>query len=298
MLRPISSSLPLAYDESHRFLPLLVALMVFLAAMAVAGALIVHGLIGRWDRDVTGTLTIQVPPPAEAADAASSLRERLHAVERVLADTPGIASAQVLGRDQLVGLIEPWLGSGDLVSDLPLPGLIDVAVAPGGQIDITDLARRLAEAAPGTTVDDHQTWLQRLVDLGRAVEAAVLVALATVAAVTAATVIYATRTGMAVHRRAIELLRLIGAEDAYIARQFADRAFALALRGGLIGLLVSVPALLLVDWAARRVGSGFIIDLSVPAHGWPLIVALPLLAALLARFTAQAAVHRATGRLP
>lgn len=293
------SVLPLADDETGRFLPWLVSLMVFLSAMALAGVLVLSGLIGRWDGDISGTLTVQLAPVTDAdGDAARILAQRVQAAEHLLAETPGIRSARALDRRQQLALIEPWLGDTELVRDLPLPALIDVAYDEDAGLDIGELATRLAEVVPGAVLDDHRLWLARLVDLGRAVEAAALVALAMIGFVTAATVVYATRTGMAVHHEIVEVLHLIGAHDRFIAQQFADRAFVLAVRGGIIGLLVAVPTLAAVNWAAGRLEGGFLVDLSLPAYGWPLVAALPVAAGLIARATARLTVRRAIGRLP
>src|SRR3954465_6665855 len=58
--------LPPAGDGSGRFLPWIIALMVYLAALALAGMMALHGAIERWDSALVGTLTVQLPPPPRA----------------------------------------------------------------------------------------------------------------------------------------------------------------------------------------------------------------------------------------
>ena len=53
--------LPLNRDGSVRFLPWIVALMVYLASLALAGTLVVRDVVTRWDRGLTGTLTVELP---------------------------------------------------------------------------------------------------------------------------------------------------------------------------------------------------------------------------------------------
>lgn len=289
--------LPLRADAGSRFLPWLVALMVFLATMAVAAMFVLNSLVERWDRDVAGTLTVQVAPTL-GEGAAVGTQERVDAAIAVLRGTRGIASARALTESELTALVEPWLGGSDLVGDLPLPRLIDVAMTPGAAVDIAGLAARLAQAVPGATLDDHRVWLSRLISLSRTVEWLAGAIVVLIGTVTAMTIVYATRTGMAVHREVIEVLHLAGARDEYVARQFAQHTFMLALRGGVTGLVLAVPALVTVARLARGVEGGFLPDLSLPLTGWVAIALLPAAAAVLAMLTARLTVHRTIARMP
>ena len=58
----LRSDLNLRGDSSRRFLPLIIAFMVFLASLAMAAAMIVTAAVDNWGQGLTGTLTIQIPP--------------------------------------------------------------------------------------------------------------------------------------------------------------------------------------------------------------------------------------------
>jgi cell division transport system permease protein len=293
------SDLPLKDDATSRFLPWLVAPMVFLCGVALAGVFILNALIGRWDRDVSGTLTVEIAAaPGEASESAERTRQRVEVALRLLNDTPGIIHARALTQEQLVALLAPWLGNSDLLQELPLPALIDVSMAPDSHIDLAALSKKLSQAVPGTSLDDHRVWLAKLINLSRSIEWLAVGMVLVIGAVTSATVVYATRTGMAVHREVIEVLHLIGATDDYIARQFADRAFALGLKGGVIGFAINAPFLFGLDLLARRFEGGFLTGLSLPVPGWIAVLLLPLMAALLAMLTARGTVHQTLARLP
>ena len=293
------SDLPITDDATSRFLPWLIAPMVFLCAVALASVFVLGGLIGRWDRDVSGTLTVEIAAAAgEAGAAAERTRDRVAQVIELLKRTPGITRARALSQDQLVALLAPWLGNSDLLSELPLPALIDVSIEPGAVLDLDGLARKISDSVPGASLDDHRIWLAKLIDLSRSIEWLAIGIVALIGGVTSATVVYATRTGMAVHREVIEVLHLIGATDDYIARQFADRAFVLGLRGGVFGLALNLPILFAIGFGAKRMEGGFLADLSLPLIGWAAVLALPAFAALLAMLTARATVHGTLARMP
>jgi cell division transport system permease protein len=291
------SDLPLKGDAASRFLPWLVALMVYLSAVAVAGVFVLGGLVSRWDRDVSGTLTVQVSPtPGEGGEALTD--ERVRQAVELMRRTPGVEGARALDKRQTMALLEPWLGSAEVVRDLPLPRLIDVTIDLDRRIDLGEVAYRLNRVVPGATLDDHRIWLSRLINLSRTTEWIAVAIVVLIGCVTSATVIYATRTGMAINRSVIEVLHLIGAHDDYIARQFADRAFNLGFGGGLIGLALAVPTLMAIGLAARRVEGGFLPQLGLPLAGWLVVALLPVAAAVLAMYTARLTVHGTLARMP
>jgi len=202
-----------------------------------------------------------------------------------------------LSQEQLIALMAPWLGTSDVLKDLPLPALIDVTVKPDADLDVDALAKKIAQAVPGASLDDHRRWLNRLISLSRSIEWLAIGIVSLIGAVTAATVYYATRTGMAIHREVVEVLHVIGAADAYIARQFAHRAFVLGLRGGLLGLALTLPILGAIAFGAHKMQGGFLADLSLPLIGVIAVLALPIAAAVLAMLTAKTAAYGALARM-
>src|SRR3546814_4229861 len=97
------AALPFERDQSTRFLPWIVALMVFLGMLTLAGELAVAGAVETWDSSLTGRLTIQVPEDTADEDA----RKRIVEMVRLPA---GVTSVRALP-DQAGGhLLPPWPG--------------------------------------------------------------------------------------------------------------------------------------------------------------------------------------------
>lgn len=111
------------------------------------------------------------------------------------------------------------------------------------------------------------------------------------------TVVFTTRTGLTVHAEAIEVLHLTGAQDSYIAKQFAGRAWALGAKGGIIGLVLAVPTLWGLGYVADRLQAGMLPDMSMPLAGWASLALLPLAAGLAAGLTARITVMRNLRRM-
>ena len=53
-------------------------------------------------------------------------------------------------------------------------------------------------------------------------------------------VVVVTRMSLDLHQETVDLLRLMGAGDAYVGRQFEQHALSNALRGGLLGFTAAV----------------------------------------------------------
>ena len=111
-------------------------------------------------------------------------------------------------------------------------------------------------------------------------------------------VIFATRMGLAIHSRVIELLHLIGAQDAYVAREFETHALKLALRGGAFGLLLAIATVTLVARLFERLDSVLLPELTLLPLEWAALAMLPLAIALVAMLTARVTVLRNLGRMP
>ena len=287
------SDLLLDKDALSRFLPWLIAFMVFLAILAMAGMLVLNATASRWDQGIRGTLTVQVMP---AEDPAKD-DERLQVVLSVLAQMPEIDRYEMLTDDRLLKLLEPWLGPAAGSRDLPLPRLVDVELKTNANLNAEVLSRQLAARVPGTSVDDHRIWLKRLVRLIQTVEGLATLVLAFIALATVGTVVFTTRTGLDIHREAMEVLHLIGAQDSYIAGQFASHAFALGLKGGVFGLLLAVPTLLGIGYLAQQMDSSLLPDITLGPVHWSALAGLPLVVSLIAMVTARITVIKTLSRM-
>ncbi|MDH5189462.1 MAG: cell division protein [Rhodospirillaceae bacterium] len=283
------TDLPLDRDALSRFLPWLIAFMVYLAAMAQAGMLGLDSMSERWSRGVASSLTVQVPPSSTASKA-QSIR-RVQTTLNLLSETKGVIRSSVIPESRVLQLLEPWLGS-QVAGDVPLPVLIDVETSSTNKPDIRVLKQKLGAAVPGVVVDDHGVWLARLVQLIRTMEGFAGLILVLILLSAGATIIFTTKTGLAVHHEAIEVLHLTGAHDSYIADQFAWRAMSLGFKGGIIGLGLAVPTLLGLGYVAGRIESGLLPEISLGGIGWISLLVLPFASALLAWWTARMTVMR------
>jgi cell division transport system permease protein len=306
-LRPRGSDdLGLRRALSDRLLPLLVAAMVFLAALALSGVIAAAGLAQHWQGGAGALLTVQVPQPGAASSTGGP--SRAEAVAAVLNATSGVA-ARRLGSDELAAVLKPWLGSDAGRLSLDLPAVFEVRLQADAAAQVPNLAMtlsaRLAKAVPDTLVEQNSVWFDRLGVLARSLQASAALALLVVALVATAVVAVATRAGLAARRDAIEIVYGLGATDRMIASRFADRVTLLVFSGAVLGLVLSVPLLLgLASLTAPFAPS--LPSAPQPTDGLTtlppllceLLPVLPLTAAAIGWLTAQATVRSWLAGLP
>ena len=132
--------LPLQDDSSNLFLQVMICIAVFLFGVTLAGVLSINSMLATWNESILGSLTVQVMPindiNAEQAKA-QTLAQQEKAVE-LLQSKPEVDKVTPLNNEQLQKLIQPWLGDGVEINELPIPRLIDVRLKPGAEVDFID----------------------------------------------------------------------------------------------------------------------------------------------------------------
>src|SRR5262249_50823950 len=192
--------------------------------------LLVSASATEWQSDVASEVTIQVRP-----QAGRNLDRDVAMVVDAVRLQPGIVDARAFSREESSKLLEPWLGSGLSLDDLPVPRVIVARVPPGTTLDLSALRGRIAQVAPTASVDDHRAWIERMRSMSGATVFAGLGILALVIIATIISVSFATRGAMAANRPIVEVLHFVGAGDRYIADRFFRHFLLLGLEGGVIG---------------------------------------------------------------
>ena len=236
-----------------RALVVVIAIMTFLACLTAGAALLVAHASQAWRSDVLREATIQVKP-GPGDDVESLVAKAVAIATRA----PEVESARAYSKAESEKLLEPWLGAGLDLSQLPVPRLIVVQLRGQRSEDLATLRSALASAVPQADLDDHRMWSARLGAMADAVVvlAAALFVLMIVAMGTA--IGFATRGAMAGNREIIEVLHLVGASNAFIAKEFQGHFRRLGLRGAMIGGFAAIAffalASVLSFWWAHSPG--------------------------------------------
>ncbi|WP_028348201.1 cell division protein FtsX [Bradyrhizobium murdochi] len=215
---------------SGRALVAVVAIMTFLASITTGTVLLVSASAAEWQSEVASEITVQVRP-----QAGRDLERDAAAVVEAMRTQPGIVQVKPFSKDESARLLEPWLGSGLSIEQLPVPRVVVARVQPGTILDLAALRSRVTQVAPSASVDDHRAWIERMRSMTGATVFAGIGILALVIVATIISVSFATRGAMAANRPIVEVLHFVGAGDRYIANHFLRHFLRLGLEGGVIG---------------------------------------------------------------
>ena len=215
---------------SGRALVAVVAIMTFLASITTGTVLLVSASAAEWQSEVASEITMQVRP-----QAGRDLERDVNAAAEAMRTQPGIVQVKPFSKDKSARLLEPWLGSGLSIEQLPVPRVVVARVQPGTTLDLAALRRAVTQVAPSASVDDHRAWIERMRSMTGATVFAGIGILVLVIAATIISVSFATRGAMAANRPIVEVLHFVGAGDRYIANHFLRHFLRLGLEGGVIG---------------------------------------------------------------
>src|SRR6056297_2406765 len=265
------------------------AAMAFLAVFALALSLATGRLADRWGNELARTATVRISAPEGqmAAQTAAALR--------VLETTTGVAGARALDDAEQAALLAPWFGPDLPLDQLPIPRLIEVTETAQG-FDAQGLRLRLAAEVPGAVLDDHTRWRAPLVRAADRLRLLGWLSLVLIAGATAAMITLAANAALAANAQVIQVLRLVGARDSYIARAFVRRFTLRALGGAAIGMGLGCLAILALPSADAA--GGFLTGLGFQGWHWLWPPVVPVLAAVVAFFATRAAARKTLEEMP
>ena len=229
-----------------RALVAVVAIMTFLASLTTGAVMLVAASASEWQADVAREVTIQVIPAS-----GRNVDDTVAKAAALARGFPGIGDVRPYSKEESAKLLEPWLGQGLTLDELPVPRLIVVKIGPGAAPDISQLRRELLQQVPGATLDDHRGWIDRMRAMASTAVAVGIGVLILVIAATMLSVTFATRGAMATNRPVVEVLHFVGANNGFIAGHFQRHFLLLGLEGGVIGGGVAIALFALAGFVMR-----------------------------------------------
>jgi cell division transport system permease protein len=253
--------LPLADTPASRVLAWIAGALIFLAVLAFALAEAANGTARRLALEPR-VVTVALPATGDRTPSDADVAR----VTAALGQLDGVAFVRPVEVQELGPLVQPWLGQKAQLAGLPLPRLLDIGFNPGRELDLAAIVARAAALAPGATVDETDPGTLDGGRTARSVRALALGAGVLLLGGLVGVVVVVTRMSLDLHQETVDLLRLMGAPDDYVARQFEHHALGNALRGGLLGFMAALAAVL-----------GFMVAIAVlPGGGLPCVEFLPL----------------------
>ncbi len=228
-LRPTAPIVPPA-NISGNALMLVIAIMSFLACLTLGAVTMIRASAATWESQISREITIQIKP-AEGLDMDAALEK----ARAIALDFSGVTGASIMDKNATARLLQPWLGSGLDIDELPVPRLVVATIDESAPPDFASLRAELQKKIPEASLDDHRTWVGRLVSMAETTVLIGMGVLALVFTATVLTVVFATRGAMSGNRHIVEVLHFVGAESRFVAAEFERHFLMIGLKGAFAG---------------------------------------------------------------
>lgn len=245
-VRPTGPIVP-PVNVSGNALMLVIAIMAFLACLTLGAVSMVRATAQSWQSQISREITIQIKPE-ENLDMDNTL-----ANARDIAMTfAGTKSAEIVDRAATARLLEPWLGPGLNLDDLPVPRLIVITIDETAPPDFGTMRASLSESIPQAILDDHRTWVDRLIAMAQTTALIGTGVLVLVFSAMVLTVIFATRGALSGNRHIVEVLHFVGAETNFVASEFQKHFLKISFKGSAAGGALAALFFFIANMWQRR----------------------------------------------
>ena len=287
--------IPAAQESGKQYLPWIIGLLVLLLLLVLACATSIGGTLLRWHGSADNNkMTIEIPTIEAGTTTASPAVQQ---VMGILQSIPGIQRAEIVDGDRLLSLLKPWVGQIDLLRDLQLPALIDIDLDPSIPLDMTILTQQLREISAGIRVEPHARWHQMFVSLGQAIKSLSYVIIGFIICSIFVVISLITKSSLSTNRETIDVLRLMGAKNTYVAKQFQIQAFKTCFQGGIIGVFFALPIIYFLSWFSGYLGIPEIFKNMITPEIMVTFVCLPFIVSILSMIVSRLTVLRTLARM-
>jgi len=160
-VRPTAPILPPSNIQGNALM-VVIAIMAFLACLTLGGVSMVRSTAASWESQISREVTIQIKP-----DDNLDMEKALVQARDIALTFVGTKSGQIVDEAATARLLEPWLGSGLDIKELPVPRLVIITIDESHPPDFAAMRDLLRESIPQAFLDDHRTWVDRLVAMAR-----------------------------------------------------------------------------------------------------------------------------------
>ncbi|MEM9104234.1 MAG: ABC transporter permease [Pseudomonadota bacterium] len=249
-LRPTAPIVP-ASNIAGNSLMFVISIMSFLACLTLGAVIMIQDTASSWQSQISREITIQIKP-----EPGIDLEAELAKARDIALSFTGTTDATIIDTDATARLLEPWLGEGLDIDELPVPRLVIVTIDEASPPDFVGMRKALDESVENVFLDDHRTWVDRLVAMANTTVIIGLGVLALVFMATVLTVVFATRGALSGNHHIVEVLHFVGAEASFVAAKFQRHFFLIALKGALAGGLAASATFALASvWARTSIAT-------------------------------------------
>ena len=235
------------------------------------------------------SFTVEIPLLHEDQVQTTVLVEKVAAFLKTI---PGLQKIEIVEKSELLKLLEPWVTTQQPLEDLKLPIFIDVTLGNDSVIDIKSLTRQLRQLAASIHVEPYDRWHSTAAIYNHTLQSLTLGCIGFIMIIMMMLVSLVTKTSLMAYRPIVDILRLMGAKNTFIARQFQTQALISCLKGGFSGSFLGLLIIYGVSFLPQLVGMPILSKSVLKGQFLPFFIFLPFIIALVSVIVAWVTVNR------
>lgn len=228
-VRPTAPILPPSNIQGNALM-VVISIMAFLACLTFGAVTMVRATASSWESQIAREITIQIKPE-DGLDMNAALRK----ARDIALTFVGTRDGTIVDEKATARLLEPWLGTGLDLADLPVPRLVIITIDEQRPPDFAAMRDMLKSEIPQAFLDDHRTWVDRLVSMAHTTVLIGTGILVLVFTAMILTVVFATRGALSGNRHVVEVLHFVGAESSFVASEFQKHFLKISIKGSAAG---------------------------------------------------------------
>lgn len=277
-------------DINKSFLPFVTAFMVFIASIIFATSLIGNSFTNDWNKYLKNNVSIQVLPDFKAKHLEKDIELRIKNIINILKTTPGIKSYSVMDKTETENLIKPWIEN--FPNDLILPRIINIEISPIIPFDAKKLITELEAYSKNIKFETYSDWMYEIQSSITAVQILLGLIVIIILITVAITISYATRSGLNINKKVINIMHMVGATDDYISKEFSKQMMKLALIGGSVGYLFSCFIIFIIKISTSYITNKIIVNFEFSNEIYLYILIIPVIAGVIAKVSAMLTIKQ------
>ncbi len=244
--------------EQAVFLTALIALLSFLATLALGITIGIGAGVSRWNSGWDNFATIQVLPGGDF-NAAVNLAQTAR-------------RTTIIPDEDVAKMLRPWMGDTNALKQY-MPKMIEVEFKKSSELRA--LGEQIANM-PNVRFITHAAGAKNITRAGWQIMGISVIVMMMILAAIGLCISYITRNITLIHKRELEILTQIGASDSFVAHQMQIIITKISALAAAIGLAVATPMIMLIIAMAKGTRIGLMAQMHVPVIGWIAIVLLPI----------------------
>lgn len=285
-------------DTNLGFLPWITAFMVFLACITLYAFLSLNTFLKNWDNEISNSAVIQIIPDLSKEKITEDLNNKTEKAKTILEKNKNISNIKLLNTQEMEKLLSPWIGENINYDEINIPKIIEITFNTKIEKEfiIKQIETELKEINGDFEIETYKSWTKNMYRMINAFKilSTVIILFITIAII--ATVIYATKTNLKIHKPYIEILHLIGAKDSFIANKFALHTLGLSIFGSILGLIIAIPTTAGISKLANSV-SIIQNNNSINLKDYMIISLIPVITSLISVITAKITVYKTLNKM-